>query len=152
MKIRTGFVSNSSSSSFVCEVCGDVEAGIDMWRSEAGMEQCRNGHTFCTSHMLKALEEPTLKYKIETLKSSIWYKDNVDYDDENDIEETFDEMISDEGIDALYCPICTLENISSEHVLAYLKAKNNMSIDEIKAEIQEKFKNNQELLKFIGKE
>ena len=29
MKIRSGFVSNSSSSSFVCEVCGTSESGYN---------------------------------------------------------------------------------------------------------------------------
>ena len=29
MKIRSGFVSNSSASSFVCDICGEIEAGWD---------------------------------------------------------------------------------------------------------------------------
>lgn len=50
MKIRTGFVSNSSTSSFICEVCGNVEAGMDISLSEAGMVECINGHTYCDIH------------------------------------------------------------------------------------------------------
>lgn len=30
MKYRKSFVTNSSSSSFICEVCGEVESGYDM--------------------------------------------------------------------------------------------------------------------------
>ena len=30
MKIRAGFVSNSSSSSFICDVCGDEVSGVDI--------------------------------------------------------------------------------------------------------------------------
>jgi len=52
MKIRNGFVSNSSSSSFICEVCGQDASGYDMCLSEAGMYTCDNGHTFCEDHAL----------------------------------------------------------------------------------------------------
>lgn len=50
MKIRTGFVSNSSTSSFVCQICGNADAGMDASPSDFGMAECENGHTFCTSH------------------------------------------------------------------------------------------------------
>ncbi len=57
MKIRTGFVSNSSSSSFVCDVCGEEISGMDICLSEAEMYQCENGHTFCEFHALEVDEE-----------------------------------------------------------------------------------------------
>ena len=60
MKLRLGFVSNSSSSSFVCDVYGDVQAGYDMSLSEAEMCECVKGHTFCECHIsdnLKIVEE-----------------------------------------------------------------------------------------------
>ena len=50
MKIRNGFVSNSSSSSFVCNVCGNVESGMDASASDLGMPECVNGHIFCDGH------------------------------------------------------------------------------------------------------
>jgi hypothetical protein len=43
MKIRSGFVSNSSSSSFVCDVCGENISGMDIGLSDAGMFECMNG-------------------------------------------------------------------------------------------------------------
>ena len=43
MKIRNGFVSNSSSSSFICEVCGQDASGYDMSLSDAEMYECING-------------------------------------------------------------------------------------------------------------
>ena len=46
MKIRNGFVSNSSSSSFICDVSGTDASGWDMCLEEANMYQCENGHTF----------------------------------------------------------------------------------------------------------
>lgn len=51
MKIRSGFVSNSSSSSFVCCICGESEGGYDMSLEDAGMVECEAGHTFCKSHL-----------------------------------------------------------------------------------------------------
>ena len=53
MKIRTGFVSNSSSSSFVCEVCGRVESGWDGSPSDFDMIECENEHTICLEEMLE---------------------------------------------------------------------------------------------------
>lgn len=50
MKIRKGFVSNSSSSSFTCDVCGENCSGMDMGLKDAEMYECEEGHTFCESH------------------------------------------------------------------------------------------------------
>ena len=52
MKKRNGFVSNSSSSSFVCDVCGAETSGWDMCLSDAYMFECENGHEVCESHIL----------------------------------------------------------------------------------------------------
>src|SRR5512135_424322 len=52
MKTRNGFVSNSSSTSFTCDVCGEEASGMDLSCSEAGMVECLNGHTFCETHEL----------------------------------------------------------------------------------------------------
>jgi hypothetical protein len=50
MKIRNGFVSNSSTSSFLCCVCGSIEAGMDIGINDAGMYECVKGHVFCQDH------------------------------------------------------------------------------------------------------
>lgn len=46
MKIRKGFVSNSSSSSFICDLTGSFESGWDAGLNDFNMVQCVNGHTF----------------------------------------------------------------------------------------------------------
>jgi len=46
MKIRLGFVSNSSSSSFICQVTGEVYSGYDASLSDACMYCCAVGHEF----------------------------------------------------------------------------------------------------------
>lgn len=53
MKYRTGFVSNSSSSSFICDFCGHEECGYDLSLSEAEMCKCENDHIFCEDEILK---------------------------------------------------------------------------------------------------
>lgn len=55
MKTRQGFVSNSSSSSFVCRVCGNSEAYYD-GLSEIDACRCQNDHTICNSHRLPDAE------------------------------------------------------------------------------------------------
>ena len=52
MKKRLGFVSNSSSSSFICEVCGHIESGWDLSLDEARMYECEKGHVYCEDHQL----------------------------------------------------------------------------------------------------
>jgi len=51
MKIRSGFVSNSSSSSYICEVCGHDESGYDIGLEYAEMSECTRGHIICDSHI-----------------------------------------------------------------------------------------------------
>ena len=46
MKVRNGFVSNSSGSSFVCDVSGAVKVGYDVGPREMGFLQCPQGHCF----------------------------------------------------------------------------------------------------------
>lgn len=53
MKYRSDFVTNSSSSSFICVICGNVESGYDAGLSDVGMVECVNGHVFCEHHLLK---------------------------------------------------------------------------------------------------
>jgi hypothetical protein len=70
MKVRQGFVSNSSSSSFLCGVCGSMEGGIDLTLSEAGMCECVNGHTFCENHLIET-EPPKNSDTLETVEQEL---------------------------------------------------------------------------------
>lgn len=53
MKARIGFVSNSSTSSFVCDVCGRQESGFDCSAYQFEMTNCVNGHTVCDEELLE---------------------------------------------------------------------------------------------------
>ena len=62
MKIRTGFVSNSSTTSYTCEICGATEAGSDSCGIEDyGFCMCVNEHTICQE---EAIGEPDTFYEM----------------------------------------------------------------------------------------
>jgi hypothetical protein len=52
MKIRNGFVSNSSSSSFISDYSGEEYSGWDMDYREGGCVECVNGHVFEDQHLV----------------------------------------------------------------------------------------------------
>ena len=51
MKKRTGFVSNSSSSSFVCCLCYNCDGGMDVSLSDVGFVQDELHYTYCEDHL-----------------------------------------------------------------------------------------------------
>ena len=65
MKIRNGYVSNSSSSSFVCDICRAEYSGMDACLDDAGMYSCENGHIICEDHIDSEVLENFRKEKIE---------------------------------------------------------------------------------------
>lgn len=61
---RIGWVSNSSSSSFICDVCGCAESGYNASASDFDMtyfEEC--GHTVCDSEYTKDVTKLTLEQR-----------------------------------------------------------------------------------------
>jgi hypothetical protein len=66
MKIRNGFVSNSSTSSYTCDVCGNTEAAYDLGLEDAGMYQCEHGHCFCEEDLIGPSQEERYEISPET--------------------------------------------------------------------------------------
>lgn len=82
MKIRNGFVSNSSSSSFICQICNHTEVGMDLGLEEAGFVECVNGHTFCESHILGKVEDENYEhYELPEVNCPICNYEEISYSD-----------------------------------------------------------------------
>ena len=80
MKVRTGFVSNSSSSSFICDVCGEEAIGRDISLQDAEMFECENNHYVCNSHRLEVDKEKLREWAIKTLDKKLEdYKNPEEY-------------------------------------------------------------------------
>jgi len=135
-KYRKDFVTNSSSSSFVCDICGETASGWDMGLSDAGMYQCENGHTICEG------EAGSINWK-EFLQEVI-VKDDLKLDELNDMD---DGELEDLAMDydfrydmsQKYCPICNLSTYIDGDMLKYLLKSRELTGDDILEEIKVKF-------------
>lgn len=125
MKIRSCFVSNSSSSSFICDVCGEVESGYDLSLVDAGMYSCLNDHVFCANHIVNE--------DFECVSYNNKYENFNEYSESNDYEDGYD-------IPTIYCPICQIRTVKSDDILNYILKKTNNTKKGISDEIKSKFK------------
>ncbi len=64
MKVRLDFVTNSSTSSYICEVCGDVQAWFDIDLTDAEMIECENEHVVCLSHLGEVPDDGDFPYEV----------------------------------------------------------------------------------------
>jgi len=147
MKIRTGFVSNSSSSSFVCDVCGRDESGYDLCMSEIDMRECSHGHVFCIDHkeiilkdMREIIEQDNTGNVDEEIKIAARTASN------EELEDIWEELINewddfDYECPSQACPICNFECLLDADLSKYLLKKMETDRESILTEIKSKFNN-----------
>lgn len=144
MKIRSCFVSNSSSSSFVCDICGEEASGMDMCLSEAQMYECLNGHTICESH-LNNIDANNEIVKEKALKEILENEPDFNERDEEDRDEYLQDYINDMMYDARgelpseFCPCCRFNALSDSDGYGYLLRRCGLTVEALRKEIQDEF-------------
>lgn len=148
MKYRKDFVTNSSSSSYVCEICGREECGMNLSLSDCDMMECVNGHVFCKDEALKI---PDKKELITMILENEWNKDAWDSEIKNsrdysedelnsmDADDLFKNFCSEGGYYAVpecVCPICQFHEYSEEDMAAFLLKEYKVPKEEIFAEVK----------------
>lgn len=146
MKRRAGLVSNSSSSSYTCDVCGHTESGFDCELSDFGMFECEHGHTCCDEHHVELTPEAAE----ELVKMAIeegWIGEKTAARAEELIKDG--ELTSDwvyrqssEIIGERYernyktCPICQMTSFTDDDILRYLLKRSGAKRKDIEEEIR----------------
>lgn len=142
MKYRKDFVTNSSSSSYVCEICGRTETVWDESLPDIDMMQCVNGHVICCD---EALAIPSKKELIKIILENEWNKvsNKQNYSEEEllkmDEDVLFNEFCSDDWyyeVPECVCPICQFIEYSESDLSAYLLKEYKIPRDEVFAEIK----------------
>lgn len=148
MKFRKDFVTNSSSSSYVCEICGRSESGYDLSLRDCEMMECVNGHIFCCD---EALKRPTKQEMLKMIMENEWNKEKWngatysyrDFSEEEliamDEDTLFDDFCSDGynyDVPECMCPICQFIEYSEYDLSAYLLKEYGVSRDEVFAEVK----------------
>lgn len=149
MKTRSGFVSNSSSSSFTCNVCGESQSGMDMSLSDFDMFECENGHTVCNGHQRKVeitdadkrgvllgkLAKRTWKKPEEVVKET----EEINSMTSADLDEAYREYRYSD-VPSVLCPICSFEKLDDTEGLLYLLKKSGLTREQLAAQIGGEFK------------
>jgi len=157
MKVRSGFVSNSSSSSFVCAICDRSEGGWDADWSDFDMDHCYEcGNCFCIDHMKKF----TVQDKQEILLNDEEFMENADEVDKSaitkgigsDIEDLWETFLADlyDGCPSSMCPICSLTYIPDRYILTYMIYGKGKTKENITDEIRNKFVDLKDLKRFYN--
>lgn len=130
MKVRTGFVSNSSSSSFVCDVCNKTDEAQNIGLDDVEMVQCVNGHVFCEEHAIGDINR----------FNHILTCDEYDEDYYEDFRyETPKE----------FCPICNLVTIPKDTYTLYLQRMSKKTKEEHLNDIRCRFRTYSEFMEFL---
>jgi hypothetical protein len=165
MKIRKSFVTNSSSSSYVCDICGNAESGYDCSPRDFDMSSCIHGHIVCNSHIENKNIQNGKQELIDYLKSKILYHENrietgdmkahnkkwadnyskaLDRainleEDSYDLEQMLEDYDLNTNITEDDCPLCNLTDVSHEDMSKYLIKQYGLERKALLKEIKKNF-------------
>jgi hypothetical protein len=166
MKIRNGFVSNSSSSSFICDYCGNNQSGWDLCLSDAEMHYCNNGHYVCDSHLKTDLDfrRKLVENRLENAKKSTYNRDETvallseglaleddefeEWFDKNDLETEYDVRCE---LPESVCPICAFEKTSDCDLINYALKTLDKKREEIEKDMREQFSSYAKFKEWLSK-
>lgn len=127
MKIRTSFVSNSSSSSFVCLISGEAVEVHDGCFWDAGLSKCINGHIFQKQFLVPWTPEfPSKAEMLAQLESVTDSKrECMRFHEMKDVElkmvytKKFGTAEGGYECNANECPICTMTRVTDADLVKY---------------------------------
>jgi hypothetical protein len=156
MKIRNGFVSNSSASSFLCQISLEHLAGSDS-DYEEGTCRCRDCHSQFLSEYLRKVDIKTLsKEEVSKALKSLYVTINPE-----DSEEDLKEMLQDKvelwqgcsytiHVTSVFCPICNMEQFKVVDLLAFALKQLGKTEEELTKDIAANYKNYADFKKYLG--
>lgn len=153
MKIREGFVSNSSTSSFICDICKGLHYVMDGdIFSDCRLTECSHHHIFCVDHIdieffknkakLMIAKEEAYKIfedKIDSIEN--WEQMHEMWSSLTEKKEIYTGVVADflfnlkDQLPSHICPICSNMEIAGCDILDYLEAN-----PDFKKEIIQKIK------------
>lgn len=163
MKTRQGFVSNSSSSSFVCDVSGESYEGWDGDYGDIHECNCLNGHSFASDYLIEISET------IPTPDKRAFMTENADEKETIAFKSVTDEQIEkwweeDDWIDEYEnntdqywelpeqrCPICTFQKPCDRDILTYLLKDTGLTKESILKSLRETFSSYRDFLVWTRK-
>lgn len=146
MKIRRGFVSNSSTSSFICQISGELVTDEHGYM-DGDIAKCTKKHVFLPKYLVKAtiktIDQKRDVLNIDTVSDFMCDSFYINWDDYREILKS-DEKIEDlwqkyeddimsfiyEGLGESegkllyvtppFCPICQFKNVPKDKIISWL--------------------------------
>jgi len=131
MKIRNGFVSNSSTSSFTCDICGEEYSGWDASPCDDAYDCCIcvNEHVMCNSHV-------DVRESDEMVNGCEHEFDREGNESCPECGEPSKIENDNSGIAEKNCPICQFKEYSESEMAKYLEKTRNIERAVVFAEIK----------------